>query len=308
MSLFPGQLHRRRTRGRNAQRFAQLLTVARDDCDFTSATGSAYIEQFLFHGIGGQDDTVHRFPLAAMRGDGVAVFELVIISRQCATILKLNASPLDTTHRHKLAIRGAKTGISTIGSKHETVARSNVDGLPLMDGEGARLCWCKAPVFTARVASDQRARVNAADSEGLVFLHTPCCPMHYQHLPLTVVRQITFLRVRPLQRDVSIHRDAMAEMTALRKVIANRTSDTTNLLMRGRDYQNTPGRISGHLPVENRNRTTRPKPASGRSDIASLDPARCRHSLHRRTWPGTCRPLRRCCRRMVYGGEGPESC
>ena len=35
-------------------------------------------------------------------------------------------------------------------------------------------------------------------------LHIPCCPMHYQHLALTVVRQTTFLRFRPLQRDVSI--------------------------------------------------------------------------------------------------------
>jgi hypothetical protein len=37
--------------------------------------------------------------------------------------------------------------------------------------------------------------------------------MHYQHLPLTVVRQITFLRFRPLQRDISIHCDTLAEMT-----------------------------------------------------------------------------------------------
>ncbi len=190
-----------------------------------------------------------------MGGNGVAVIELVIIRRQCATILKLNASPLDTTHRYQLAIRGAKTGISAIGRKHEPVARSHVNGLPLMDGKGARLCRCKAPLFATCIASDHRARVNPADSERLVFLHTPCCPMNYQHLPLTVVRQITFLRFRPLQRDVSIHRDALAEMTALRKVIANRASDTANFLMRRRDNQNTPRRIGGHLPVEISNRT-----------------------------------------------------
>jgi len=82
-----------------------------------------------------------------------------------------------------------------------------------------------------------------------VFLHTPCCSVHYQHLPLTVVRQITLLRIRPLQRQISIHRDTVAEMTAFRKVIANRTSDPANFLMRGRDNQNTPRRIGGHLPV-----------------------------------------------------------
>ena len=34
------------------ERFAQLLTVTRDDRDFTAAAGSANVEQFLFHGIG----------------------------------------------------------------------------------------------------------------------------------------------------------------------------------------------------------------------------------------------------------------
>jgi hypothetical protein len=46
----------------------------------------------------------------------------------------------------------------------------------------------------------------------------------------------------------------MAEMTAFRKIIANRTGDTTNLLMRGRYNQNTPRRISGHISVEISNR------------------------------------------------------
>ena len=43
-------------------------------------------------------------------------------------------------------------------------------------------------------------------------------------------------------------------MTALRKVAANRASDSANFLMCGRDNQNTPGRIGGHLPVEISNR------------------------------------------------------
>ncbi len=102
--------------------------------------------------------------------------------------------------------------------------------------------------------------------------------MHYEHLPLMVVRQITFLCFRPLQRDVSIHRDALAEMTALRKVIANRASDTANFLMRGRDNQNTPRPIGGHLPVEIGNRTAtldkgRPR-ARRQAAPASQSPAR----------------------------------
>src|SRR5579883_937002 len=124
-----------------------------------------------------------------------------------------------------------------------------------MNGKGARLCRREASFITASIASDHRARVNTADRKRLVFLHTPCCPMHYQHLPLMVVRQITFLRFRPLQWDVSIHRDALAEKTALRKVIANRASDAAYFLMRGRDNQNTPRRIGGHLAVEISNRT-----------------------------------------------------
>ena len=70
--------------------------------------------------------------------------------------------------------------------------------------ENERVCaGVKLSLLAACVASDHRAGINTADSERLVLLHTPCCPMHYQHLPLTVVRQITFLRFRPLQWDVS---------------------------------------------------------------------------------------------------------
>jgi len=52
MSLLPHQLRGRQAHSGNAERFAQLLTVTRDDRDFTAATGSANVEQFLFHGIG----------------------------------------------------------------------------------------------------------------------------------------------------------------------------------------------------------------------------------------------------------------
>ncbi len=100
-----------------------------------------------------------------MGGNGVAVIELVIIRRQCATILKLNASPFDTTHRYQLTIRGAKTGISPIGRKHKPVAPSDVDGLPLMDGKGARLRRCEDSFLAACIASDHCARVNTADRE-----------------------------------------------------------------------------------------------------------------------------------------------
>ena len=82
MCLLSRQFHRRGSRGGNAERFAKLLTVARDDCDFAAATGSADIEQFLFQCIGLQDCSVNRFPLAAMGCNGVAVIELVIIRRQ----------------------------------------------------------------------------------------------------------------------------------------------------------------------------------------------------------------------------------
>lgn len=42
--------------------------------------------------------------------------------------------PVNTAHRHQLAIRGAKTGISAIRREHEPVARSHVNRLPLIDG------------------------------------------------------------------------------------------------------------------------------------------------------------------------------
>jgi len=177
-----------------------------------------------------------------MGGYGVAVIELAIICRRCATVLKLNASPLDNTHRYQLATRSAKTSVAAMGRTHEPVARSHADGLPLMDGKRACLYRCEASLLATCVASGHRARVNTADGERLVFLYTPCCPMNYQCLPLTVVRQITFLRFRPLQRDVLIHRDALTEMAALKKVIANRASDTANSLMCKCDYQNAPRR------------------------------------------------------------------
>jgi hypothetical protein len=68
-----------------------------------------------------------------MSSDGVAVIELVKVRRQRATILKLNAPSLDTTHSYELAIRSAKTDISAIGQKQEPVAWSHGNGLPLMD-------------------------------------------------------------------------------------------------------------------------------------------------------------------------------
>jgi hypothetical protein len=68
------------------------------------------------------------------------------------------------THRHKLAIRGSKTGISAIGSKHEPVARSHVNRLPLMHGKRARLCWGKASLLTVCIASDHRAHIAAGYS------------------------------------------------------------------------------------------------------------------------------------------------
>src|SRR5579883_3051366 len=99
MSLLPRQLRGGRARRGNAERFAKLLTVARDDCDFTTTTGSTNVKQFLFHGIGGQNHSIHCLVLATMRCKGVAVVKLAIICRQSVTILKLNASLLDTAHR-----------------------------------------------------------------------------------------------------------------------------------------------------------------------------------------------------------------
>lgn len=134
MSLLPRQLSGRRACRGNAERFPQLLTVTRDSCDFAADTGSSDVKQSLLHGIGGQNYLVNRFPLAVMGANRVSVIELVIIRRQCAAILKLKASPVNTAHRHQLAIRGAKTGISAIRREHEPVARSHVNRLPLIDG------------------------------------------------------------------------------------------------------------------------------------------------------------------------------
>ena len=80
--LFPRQFGCRWPRCGDTEQVAQLLTVTGDHDNFLAATRCPDVEQLLLHSIGGENHRIHGLSLAAMRGDSIAVIELVVIGRQ----------------------------------------------------------------------------------------------------------------------------------------------------------------------------------------------------------------------------------
>jgi len=98
LRLFSCQLSCRWPRRGDAEHIAQLFAVTSNHDNFLAATRGSDVEQLLLHGIGGQNYRIHRLSLAAMRGNRIAVIELVIIGRQRPAILKVNAITINIMH------------------------------------------------------------------------------------------------------------------------------------------------------------------------------------------------------------------
>jgi hypothetical protein len=94
-----------------------------------------------------------------------------------------------------------------------------------VDGERSRLRGSESPLFAASIASYQHIGSDLTDSQSFMLIHAPCCPVNQEHMPFAVVRQIAFLRFRPLQRNVPINHRALAEVASFGKVVSNRTGN-----------------------------------------------------------------------------------
>ena len=130
--LFSRQFSCRWPRRGDAEQVAQLLTVTGYHNDFLAATRGTDVEQLLLHRIGGENYRVHRLSLAAMRGDSIAVIELVIIGRQRPAIFKVNAATIDIAHFHQFAIGGLEVRSAAIARQQQLVAGSHLDLLAFM--------------------------------------------------------------------------------------------------------------------------------------------------------------------------------
>ena len=130
--LFSRQLSCRWPRRGDAEQVAQLLTVTGDHDNFLSATRGPNVEQLLLHRIGGEDYRVHRLSLAAMRGDGIAVIELVVIGGQRPAIFKVNAAAIDIMHFYQFAVGGSEARTAAIARQQQLVAWSHLDLLAFM--------------------------------------------------------------------------------------------------------------------------------------------------------------------------------
>src|ERR1700723_638048 len=96
-------------------RLTQEVFVAGNNRDALPASRGSHVEQLFSHPICGDNNGIDRFPLTAMGSDSVSMCELLVILRQGATVLQMNAALLvDAGNRHQFAIGSAKTRLAPI--------------------------------------------------------------------------------------------------------------------------------------------------------------------------------------------------
>src|SRR5271163_4190275 len=99
-----------------------------------------------------------------MGSDSVAVCELLVILRQSATVLQMNAAlPVNAGNRHQFAVGSAKARLTSICGQQQFVIGSNFDGAALTDIKAFRLLYCELALFAACVAGNDLAVFHASD-------------------------------------------------------------------------------------------------------------------------------------------------
>src|ERR1700733_11772260 len=104
-----------------------------------------------------------------MSGDRVAVVELVIVCRQGAAVLKLNAPSIYTAHFCQLAICGAEIRPPSISCQQEPFSRSHFDLMTLMHRERPRLCWTHHALYAVLISGYYVRCVRTFDDECFMF-------------------------------------------------------------------------------------------------------------------------------------------
>src|SRR6266849_868277 len=175
--------------------------VAGHNRDALPAPRSSHVEQLFPHAISGDDNGIDRFPLTAVGSDSVAVCELLVILRQSATILQMNAALLiNPGDRDQFAIGGAKTRLAPICHQQQLVVGSNFDGATLIDFKALRLLCRELAFFAVCVAGNDLAVFHSEDFQRFMPSTALDRPVKFQHSAPTIVPHVTFLCGCPVQR------------------------------------------------------------------------------------------------------------
>ena len=117
-----------------------------------------------------------------MRGNRVAVIELMIIGGQLPSIFKLNTAAIDIAHFYQLAIGGTEGRIAAIARQEQPVAGSHINLLAFMHRKGARLCWIHHALHAMLIPGDDAHFARPLDGERLMLFNPMRRAMEQQNL------------------------------------------------------------------------------------------------------------------------------
>ena len=182
----------RLTRAGTSNRFLEKLRIARERLNGLFAAGSGDVKQFPGHRVARNNHMVNRLALGTVRGNGVAIVELLVVFRQDAPILQMN-EPLriDLGDAGPLAVGCVQVAASVL-LKEKLVAGGDFDFLLFKNRQRLRLFAGERDFASLIVVGNKLAVLNGHDFERLMALGVPVLPSLHLGRRRVIRRQSLF--------------------------------------------------------------------------------------------------------------------